>query len=277
MNSGSGAIQETENVTAGATPSVNLGQKSSQSKSIYYQLFRKYIDNRVLLFIQESRFPRKLDVILVEPCSQLTWRYVIEPRQITTGMSSLHLVDSASLEMMVAVMLDENENCETNDKKLYEHVDAEDGEDDDEHFPVLRNTDNWANIKEMNENAKFVKDHELIEDTLQITICKRRNAFCVLLSKPSKQVIEKTEEDEGDQLLTFERSKAATDGLEFRISPEGGDTQLAKVIRSKGLSYNLLLFKIQGNQTIIKVIELTPIGIKTIFKFIFIDEKGTTA
>jgi len=51
-------------------------------------------------------------MILVEPCSQLQWRYSIEPRQITTGINSLHLVDHATLEMLVAVLIDENENCE---------------------------------------------------------------------------------------------------------------------------------------------------------------------
>jgi hypothetical protein len=38
------------------------------------QLFRKYLDNRLILIIQEQRFPRKLDCMVVEPCSQLLWR-----------------------------------------------------------------------------------------------------------------------------------------------------------------------------------------------------------
>jgi len=44
-------------------------QKAADNRTAFQQLFRKYIDNRVLLFIQESRFPRTLDFILVEPCS----------------------------------------------------------------------------------------------------------------------------------------------------------------------------------------------------------------
>lgn len=44
--------------------------KSVQRKhDIQKQLFRKYIDNRVVLLIQEQRFPRKLDFVLIEPCS----------------------------------------------------------------------------------------------------------------------------------------------------------------------------------------------------------------
>lgn len=83
-------------------------------------MFRKYIDNRLVLFIQETRFPRRLEFCLTEPCSQLVWRHHVEPRMITTGTASLHLVDQATLEMFLAVLLDENENCGQHDDKAFE-------------------------------------------------------------------------------------------------------------------------------------------------------------
>lgn len=93
---------------------------AAESTAGYQNLFRKYIDNRLLLFVQESRFPRKLDFSITEPCSQLVWRHQVEPRMITTGMASLHLVDQATLEMFVALMLDENENSSAEDEKVFE-------------------------------------------------------------------------------------------------------------------------------------------------------------
>jgi hypothetical protein len=56
-------------------------------------VFNKYIDNKLLLIIQEQRFPRKIDIILLEPSSFLQWRFVIEPRLITTGVSSLKFLE----------------------------------------------------------------------------------------------------------------------------------------------------------------------------------------
>jgi len=101
-------------------------------------------------------------------------------------MSSLHLVDQASLEMLVAVLLDENESCAPTDPKLFEHIDK--GDEDEASFPILRHSDNWANIKEVNENARFVQDQIVIEDSLTISISKKKSAFCVHLNKPHEPV-----------------------------------------------------------------------------------------
>jgi len=54
---------------------------------------KKYLDNRLMLFLQEQRFPRKIEFIIIEPCSQINWRHSIEPRSITTGMISMNIVD----------------------------------------------------------------------------------------------------------------------------------------------------------------------------------------
>lgn len=90
-------------------------------KSTFQSLFRKYIDNRIVLFVQESRFPRKLDFILAEPCSQLQWRYHVEPRMITTGIHSMHFVDQATIEQFVAVLLDENEHLMDEEPTAFEY------------------------------------------------------------------------------------------------------------------------------------------------------------
>ena len=59
---------------------------------------KKYLDNRLMLFLQEQRVPRKIEFIIIEPCSQINWRHSIEPRSITTGMISMNIVDQASIE-----------------------------------------------------------------------------------------------------------------------------------------------------------------------------------
>ena len=41
----------------------------NMKKQVQQDLFKKYIDNRIILIIQEQRFPRKMDMILVEPSS----------------------------------------------------------------------------------------------------------------------------------------------------------------------------------------------------------------
>jgi hypothetical protein len=41
--------------------------------------------------------------------------------QITTGLASMHIVEQATLEMFLSVLLDENENCEPEDHKLFEY------------------------------------------------------------------------------------------------------------------------------------------------------------
>jgi len=132
----------------------------------------------VLLFIQEARFPRKLDFVLVEPCSQLLWRHHIEPMQITTGLASMHLVDQATLEMVVSVLLDENENCGPADAKLYEYQGSTKGET--QALETVHVSENWANIREvkdMKEAAVFVSGHEIQDCDLILSITKKRDAF----------------------------------------------------------------------------------------------------
>ena len=45
-------------------------------------------------------------------------------------MASLHLVDQATIEMFVSILLDENENCGQNDEKVFENDPELRGEDE---------------------------------------------------------------------------------------------------------------------------------------------------
>ena len=171
-------------------PAGPVQTQASNSKAAFRRLFRKYIDNRVLLFIQETRFPRKLDFVLVEPCSQLLWRHHIEPMQITTGLASMHLVDQATLEMFLSVLLDENENCGSNDVKLYEYQGQSQGEDAEEarSYEPIHICQKWSEIKEikeMKEAAIFVDNHMLQECDLILNIAKKRDAFNILIRNSS--------------------------------------------------------------------------------------------
>lgn len=64
----------------------------------------------------------------------------------------MHVVEQATLEMFLSVLLDENENCESEDPKIFEYQGPEsyDFEDD------------WKNLKETDETAVFI-DNQYIE------------------------------------------------------------------------------------------------------------------
>jgi hypothetical protein len=261
------ATEEGSITKPSAGPAAN---QASNSKAAFRRLFRKYIDNRVLLFIQETRFPRKLDFVLVEPCSQLLWRHHIEPLQITTGLASMHLVDQATLEMFLSVLLDENENCGPTDVKLYEYQGQTSANDDAEgrNYEPIHVCQRWADIKEikdMKEAAIFVENHELQDCDLTISIAKKREAFNILVRNSSNAP--RDENDASDGLDPYNESN----GLEIRVNPDGGETQLSKVLRQRGLTYCVLFVKTQGHTTTIKVLQLSPTSIKTVFKFVFED------
>jgi len=120
----------------------------------------------------------------------------------------------------------------------------------------------------MTENAKFVSDCILLENEISVSVSKKRNAFNIEICKPSA-----VNEDDGEPLVTFEGAGSSGNGLEIRVNPQGGDTQFAKIIRAQGLSYGILFVKIQGTTTIIKVVQLSPTSIKTVFKFTFVDDR----
>lgn len=113
-----------------------------------------------------------------------------------------------------------------------------------------------------------MSDCVLLDNEIALSISKKRNAFNIELCKPSP-----ISQEDGEALVTFDGSTSRGEGLEIRVNPQGGDTQFAKIIRARGLSYCVLFVKIQGTTTIIKVVQLSPTAIKTVFKFTFIDDR----
>lgn len=140
--------------------------------------------------------------------------------------------------MFLSTLLDENENCEPTDPKLFEYQGAQ----------SLEFEDDWKNLKETDEASVFI-DNQLIEECdLNLTIRKFREAFNIVMTKPG-----------------------STEPLEIRIHPDKGDTQLNKIVRQNDLHFSVLCFKTQGKLTVIKMLTLSPTSIKTVFKFTFLN------
>jgi hypothetical protein len=94
--------------------------------------------------------------------------------QITTGLASMHLVEQATLEMFLSVLLDENENCEPEDTKLFEY-----------NGPTSVDVmDDWKDLKGTDPNSLFVEKQYLEECDISITLRKFRDSFNIELTKP---------------------------------------------------------------------------------------------
>ena len=59
----------------------------------YQLLFKKYIDNQLLLVVQENKFPASISCTLVEPSSRLIWKTSYEPTTEIVTPSSFSVVD----------------------------------------------------------------------------------------------------------------------------------------------------------------------------------------
>lgn len=57
----------------------------------------------------------------------------------------------------------------------------------------------------------------------------------------------------------------------MRVSPDARKSQYIKVVRSLGLSYVVLYVTVEGPTTTVKLLDVSPLGIETLFKFEFID------
>lgn len=143
-------------------------------------------------------------------------------------MASMHLADQATLEMFVAVLLDENEHCNFEDEKLFEYEGSQaagvvaPGKALKQQ-PFIREhiVRDWANIKEVTEAATFVHDCVLPGNEILLGISKKRSAFCIEIRKPraASGAAEEPAVAQDD------------DVLEIRVDPLAGDSQLAKVLR----------------------------------------------
>lgn len=168
----------------------------------------------------------------------------------------MHLVDQATLEMFVSVVLDENEEYESNQVSLYEYRSPD---STDNEIIKVQLKESWNNIQETEGNSTFVKGL-VLENDVSVTIRKRLNGFGVILLSKQSQIQQTGDKDYADQ------------GLEINFSPTKGDTQFAKVIMQKEMSYCILYVKVQGLITTVKLVRVDPTEIKVIFKFQFEDE-----
>ena len=83
--------------------SANAGEQSTR----YQALFKKYIDNQLVLVVQESKFPACLSFSLVEPSSRLSWKCTYEPTTEIVSPSSFSVVDPGSIETFLTIIYDQ--------------------------------------------------------------------------------------------------------------------------------------------------------------------------
>lgn len=82
-------------------------EKVMKEHSTKYQLlFNKYIDNQLILVVQESKFPASLSFTLVEPSSRLIWKTCYEPTTEIVSPCSFSVVDQGSFETFMTVVYD---------------------------------------------------------------------------------------------------------------------------------------------------------------------------
>jgi hypothetical protein len=59
---------------------------------------RKYIDNNLVIVIQQSKFPSLVNLMLIEASSGLSWSCNYEPKTEITSAGSFCLLDSTTVE-----------------------------------------------------------------------------------------------------------------------------------------------------------------------------------
>lgn len=96
----------------------------------------------------------------------------------------MHLVDQATIEMFVAVMLDENENWDQNQKHLFEY-EGESAVGETKVINIEKSLP-WKEIKDVDEAARFVTDCEIRECEALLSIHKSRESFYIKITKPEK-------------------------------------------------------------------------------------------
>lgn len=126
----------------------------------------------------------------------------------------MHLVDQATLEMFVSVLLDENEHCDAEDEKLYEYRGTQVEGDP---FSRVNVSGDWATIKEVSEAANFVEGTVLPGGELSLSISKKRSAFCIEVNKPRPA-------DDVTAESVEEGAERPDEALEIRVDPLAGDS-----------------------------------------------------
>lgn len=83
-----------------------MEQVMKQHSTKYQLLFKKYIDNQLILVVQESKFPASISMTLVEPSSRLIWKACYEPTTEIVNPSSFSIVDQGTFETFMSVVYD---------------------------------------------------------------------------------------------------------------------------------------------------------------------------
>eukprot|EP00347_Sterkiella_histriomuscorum_P013376 403364949 len=90
----------------------NTEEQIKNKKQNFQDLFAKYIDNRLLIIVNEQSFPWKLSYCLIEPCSRLSWTFNLDSftiqalrspaTQISKEIGVLEILDQADFEVFLA-------------------------------------------------------------------------------------------------------------------------------------------------------------------------------
>ena len=83
-----------------------MEQVIKEHSTKYQLLFKKYIDNQLILVVQENKFPATMSFSLVEPSSRLIWKTSYEPRTEIVSPASFSVVDQGSFETFMTVVYD---------------------------------------------------------------------------------------------------------------------------------------------------------------------------
>ena len=81
------------------------GEKRSV-KSRQQILARRYVDNNILLVVQQNKFPAMINLMMVETSSGLRWSYQYEPDSEITSAASFSLLDPITVESFFSSVYD---------------------------------------------------------------------------------------------------------------------------------------------------------------------------
>lgn len=215
---------------------------------------------------------------MVEPCSQLAWRHQIEPRLITTGLGSMHLVDQATLESFLSVMIDEVQAHEPASAKVFEYESVAE-EKQSQPFERVKShslqPEGTMQTKSIvhnfewmqNDDAILIKDRVILENDFKLSITKLNDTISVLIEKIV--VGELSLEEAHEVTMGQVQGENEPNQVVLRFRPLEGNTVIARVIRVRGLNYSMLFVRVIGPHTFIKIIELKVSSIVTVFKLHF--------
>lgn len=94
------------------------------------------------------------------------------------------MVDQATLEMMVSIVVDENEATERSAQRIFEYKSCLELDEEDKYLQYERLVfeENWQSIDEAKDNSVFVTNHPVVEGVLWLTISKNTGCFLLEIS-----------------------------------------------------------------------------------------------